>query len=93
MKLLAYTVYDEKAETFGHPFFVSTEGVALRMLQTWSNNTQSLINQHPEDFTLYQCGYWLDNEAKFDSLAQPKFIAKANQVTKPIDQQLKEVSS
>ncbi len=77
MKLLAFTVYDEKAECFGHPFFVSALGIATRMLATWSTNPDSMIAKHPGDFTLYQVGTWNDAEAKFDNLPTPKFIAKA----------------
>ncbi len=79
MKLLAFTIYDEKAECFAHPFFVSAIGIATRMLATWVSKTDSMIGQHPEDFTLYHVGTWNDNEAKFDNLNTPKFIAKATE--------------
>ncbi len=77
MKLLAFTIYDEKAECFAHPFFVSAIGIATRMLATWTQNPETMISKHPEDFTLYQVGTWNDAEAKFDNLGTPKFIAKA----------------
>lgn len=76
MKLLAFTVYDEKAECFGHPFFVSAPGIATRFLQEWVNNENSMIGKHPGDFTLYHIGFWLDHEAKFENLQTPTFIAK-----------------
>lgn len=81
MKLLAYTIYDEKAETFGHPFFVSIQGIAERHLSDWAQNPDSMIGRHPEDFTLYQIGTWNDSEAKLESLGTPKFIAKATEYT------------
>ncbi len=77
MKLLAFTIYDEKAECFAHPFFVSAIGIATRMLATWTKNPDSMICKHPEDFTLYQVGTWNDAEAKFENLKTPKFVAKA----------------
>lgn len=77
MKLLAYSVYDEKSECFGHPFFVSAIGIATRYLVEWTRNPDSMMAKHPEDFTLYQVGTWNDSEAKMESLATPKFIAKA----------------
>ncbi len=76
MKLLAFTVYDEKAECFGHPFFVSAIGIATRFLTEWVHNENSMIGKHPGDFTLYQVGYWHDDKAKFENLDTPKFIAK-----------------
>ncbi len=77
MKLIAFTLYDEKAECFAHPFFVSAIGLATRMLATWVKTPDTMISKHPEDFTLYHVGYWNDSEAKFENLKTPKFIAKA----------------
>ncbi len=77
MKLLAFTVYDEKAECFGNPFFVSAPGQATRMFADLSRDKQTTVGQHPEDFTLYQVGTWNNSEAKFDNLTTPKFICKA----------------
>ncbi len=79
MKQLALSVYDDKAECFGHPFFTSAIGIATRMLAEWANNDQSIVGRHPEDFTLYQVGFWDDHAAKMESLDTPKFIAKANE--------------
>ncbi len=76
MKLLAFTVYDEKAECFGHPFFVSAMGIATRYMAEWVNNENSMMGKHPEDFTMYQIGFWNDSEAKFENFGQPKFICK-----------------
>ncbi len=77
MKLSAFSVYDEKAECFGHPFFVSAVGIATRYLQEWAKNEKSVIARHPQDFTLYQVGYWDDAAATFDTISPAKFIAKA----------------
>lgn len=77
MKLLAFTVYDEKSQGFAHPFFTSAIGVASRMFGEWSNNRESMIGRHPEDFKLYHVGYWLDDHAKFDSCDVPILIGNA----------------
>lgn len=79
MKLKAFSVYDEKAECFAHPFFVSATGIATRMLATWANNPESTICKYPSDFTLYEVGSWNDGQAKFDTITPPKFIAKASE--------------
>lgn len=77
MKMLVFSVYDEKAEFFGNPFFVTAPGQATRMFADLSKDKQTTVGNHPEDFTLYQVGTWNNTEAKLDSLATPKFIAKA----------------
>ncbi len=83
MKQLAFSVYDEKAECFAHPFFTSTVGIAARMMAEWANNENSMVAKHPEDFTLYHVGFWTDNDAKLHQLDTPKFIAKATEYIKP----------
>jgi len=81
MKLLAFSVYDQKAECFGHPFFTSTTGIAARYLQQWLHNPQTTISQNPEDFSLYQVGTWDDNQAKFTTDTPPIFVARASDNT------------
>ncbi len=94
MKLPAFSVYDEKAECFGHPFFVSAVGIATRYLSEWANTETSMVGKHPEDYTLYQVGYWNDAEATFETTTPSKFIAKASEyrnIEGPIGQPLQEV--
>lgn len=74
MKLIAFAVYDEKAECYGHPFFLSAVGLATRLFADWCNNPNAPTGKHPEDFKLYQIGAWLDDQAKFDNVDVPIFI-------------------
>ena len=74
MKLLAFSVYDEKAECFGQPFFTSAVGIASRTFSEWANNKESMIGRHPGDFKLYHVGYWLDDKAAFDTNQTPQLI-------------------
>lgn len=78
MKLLAFSVYDEKSGAYGHPFFVSAVGIASRMFSDWCNSDKTFIGKHPEDYKLYQIGAWLDDCAKFDSTQEPIFIGHGN---------------
>ncbi len=81
MKLLVFSVYDEKAEFFSNPFFVAATGIATRMIADLANDPSTTISKHPNDFTLYHVGNWNNTEAKFDNLATPKFIARASEYT------------
>ncbi len=92
MKLLAFSVYDEKAESFGHPFFTSAIGIASRNFSEWANNKDSMVGRHPEDFKLYHIGFWLDDQAKFDNIEVPRLIATATDYveTKPYIREIKE---
>ncbi len=82
MKLLAFTVYDEKSEAFGHPFFTSAIGIASRMFSEWANNKDGMIGRHPEDFKLYHIGHYLDSEGKFDNLEILRLVAQATDYIK-----------
>jgi len=77
MKLLAFTVYDEKAEVYATPFFTPAIGQASRMFADLANNKETAIGKHPEDYTLYHIGYYLDTHAKFDNNEQPVLIGRA----------------
>jgi len=83
MKLLAFSVRDEKSEAFGHPFFTSAIGVASRMFGEWANNKDSMVGRHPEDFKLYHIGYFTDNDAHFSVNEIPQLIGAATDYVAP----------
>ena len=83
--MLAFSVFDKKASSYGTPFFVPTRGVALRSFSDLANDQRSVVAQHPEDFALYEVGSFDDiggvllhrvNER--GEALPPQFIAEAN---------------
>lgn len=56
MKLLAFAVFDSKAEAFLRPFFAETEGLALRSFTDAVQDPQSPMSKHTADYTLYRVG-------------------------------------
>ncbi len=82
MKMLAFTVYDEKSEAFAQPFFTTAIGVASRMFSEWANDDTILIGRHPEDYTLYHVGYFETHDAKMSSNDTPSLIGKATDYRK-----------
>lgn len=83
MKLLAFSVYDEKAEIFGTPFFAAAIGVASRQFQDLAANKQTTVGLHPSDFKLYQVGHWSPNVGTFDTTSPATLIATATDFVKP----------
>ncbi len=74
MKLIAYTVYDSKSETYTPPTFAKTDGVALRQFSGIANDPEHAIGGHPEDYTLYKSGTFNDGtglltHGKLESMA------------------------
>lgn len=64
MELKAFSIYDVKAEAFNQPFFMLTEGEAIRGFQAELNNNDSMMRQYPHDYTLYMIGRFDNKDGK-----------------------------
>lgn len=56
----AFTVYDNKVESYLRPFFCMTNGEAIRSFTDAVNDPTSAFHKHPADFTLFQIGVYDD---------------------------------
>lgn len=56
MKLLAFCVYDSKAEAYLRPFFAETKGLAVRSFSAACNDPASEFYKWPGDYTLFLIG-------------------------------------
>lgn len=77
MKLLGFSIYDEKAQVFNNPFFTPAIGIASRMFSDLANDRATSIGLHPEDYKLYHIGYFNNEQASFDTCEVPIFIGAA----------------
>lgn len=55
-KLLAFAVYDSKAEAYLRPFFAEAKGLAVRSFQDAVNDEKSPMCAHAADYTLFHVG-------------------------------------
>lgn len=55
-KLLAFSVFDVKADVFNPPFFLPTRGLALRSFADMANDASTFIGKHPSDYKLVLIG-------------------------------------
>lgn len=77
MRMLAFTIYDSKAECFAKPFFDVTIGSAIRSFADAVNGgEEGPWAKHPEDYTLYKCGYFDDAMGKFTT-EEPESLGTA----------------
>ncbi len=60
MHYYMYSVFDSKAGAFLTPFFMSTEGMALRAVSDMVKDPKSMFHRHADDFSLYQMGEFED---------------------------------
>lgn len=70
MILNAYTLFDMKALNYHSPFFTSTDGAAVRMLQDLVSDMNTNVGRHPADYVLYHCGKY-DDQSGFFHAEQP----------------------
>lgn len=77
MNQKAFSVRDSKTELFHLPFFTNTTADAERSFAATVNNSQTSINQFPEDFDLYMIGEYDQIKGKFLPLETPVHMIKA----------------
>lgn len=80
MKLLIFTIRDEKASIYNTPFYFPTKGQALRAFNDLVNDQHSMVYKHPEDYRLYHIGTYDDQDASTVS-TPPDLIASATDFT------------
>lgn len=82
MRQVIVSVRDAKSETYMRPWFVTTAGAAIRAFsdEVNRNEKENTLNQHPEDFALYEIGLFDDNEGKIYHYDVPKLLIHADQV-------------
>lgn len=79
-----YSIYDEKVEAYGQPFFAPTNPAAIRMFTDLTMDHNSSVSRHPQDYTLYQLGTYDDSTGKLESFENAVNLGRANEyITKP----------
>lgn len=76
MIIKIFTVFDQKAEAYLPPFFMSHEGQAQRTFTDCINSPEHSFGAHPEDYTLFALGDFDDSNASFQPLSTPKSLGK-----------------
>lgn len=75
------SVRDSAAELFGQPIYVPSRGVALRSFADEVNRAavDNALNQHPEDFILYELGSFDESSGLF-VCHEPEQLARGQDV-------------
>lgn len=58
MRQLMFSVFDVKAEVFGHPFFMGNTAEAVRAFRDLVEDERSTVHKHPEDYKLCRVASW-----------------------------------
>lgn len=62
-KVSLYSIHDSKVGVYNAPFVQANDNAAIRAFTDEVNNPDSLLNRHPEDFTLFCLGSYDDDVA------------------------------
>lgn len=77
MKLLAFSVYDAKAEAYLRPYFAETKGLAMRAFRDAVNNPEHEMHRHAEDYTLFVTGEFDQATGMFTGYLAPVAMCTA----------------
>lgn len=90
MKHNVYSIFDAAAEAYFPPFFLHTEGMAIRGFTDAVNDPESQVGKHPKDYTLFQIGTFDDNTGIITPLQTNKplgnglhFVVKSDNPDQP----------
>jgi hypothetical protein len=64
MKMNVYSIYDTAAAVYLRPFFMQSDGQALRSFSDIANDAEHDIGRHPEDYTLVRIGDFNDQNGQ-----------------------------
>lgn len=81
MKQIIVAVRDSQADVYGRPYFVPTEGMAIRSFSDEVNRAadDNPLYKHAKDFALYNIGSYDDATAMIECLNPPRLLINADQ--------------
>lgn len=88
--LRLYSIYDSKAEQFSPPQVYHNDMLALRAFEGIVNDDKMVINNYPEDFSLYYIGNLGDSDGRYyiessDESRVPALIGRALDYVQDVD--------
>lgn len=83
MNLKIFAILDTKANIFNQPFFMRSTGEAVRAFADLTNDPQSMLFKHPDDFRLFHIGEYDQELAQFNTLPKPEPIGSAAEFKRP----------
>jgi len=82
MRQNVFAIYDKKAQFHLNPFFMVQKGEALRTLDDLVNDTQSRLNKHTADYSLWRIGEFDTVTGILFPLSKPEFLEEASTYVK-----------
>lgn len=77
-----FSIFDSKAANFSTPFFMHTNGLAIRSFSDLVNDPKTRIHLHPEDYSLFYLGEFDDLIGNFVNTDKPVNLVTASGLRK-----------
>lgn len=68
MKLNVYAIYDSKVNAYLNPFYMRSDGEAVRAVTEAAKDRNSNFCKYPADFTLFRVAEYDDQSGRFYAL-------------------------
>lgn len=82
MIIKMFSIRDSKAEAFLQPFFSQNRNTAIRAFENTVNLSDNPMNQHPEDYHLFEVGSFDQASGEVIPSTQPVAVMGAVEVHK-----------
>ena len=65
MRLNVYSIFDTATGAYMRPFFLQSDGQAMRLFCDIAMDAEHEVGKHPEDYHLARLGVWNDQDAQY----------------------------
>ena len=79
MQLVMYSVFDKAVGAYMRPFFLQSDGQAVRFFMDEINAPDSAVGRHPEDYSLFRLGVFNDADGGFEP-CEPLCVGRAHEL-------------
>jgi hypothetical protein len=79
MRLNVYTIFDVASGAYMRPFFLQSDGQAMRAFTDIATDAEHDVGAHPEDYSLFRIGTYDDNRGQLVP-EDPECLATALEV-------------
>lgn len=76
-----YSIHDKKAEAYLPPFFLHSQGMAIRAFSDLVKQEKHPFHLHPEDYTLFEIGEYDDTSGRITPNESPNSLGNGVQFT------------
>lgn len=71
-----FCLYDKVSESYFSPFTSANAAAACRSVTTAALMDNTIVSQHPSDFTLYEVGEWTHLHGLVTGYDNPRIVAQ-----------------